>query len=277
MYDLHAHSTASDGTLSPAELVRAATAGGIRTLALTDHDSVAGLKEAGAAAAEAGLCLIPGVELSVTWESRTIHVVGLNIVPDHPGLNQGMRRLQAMRFERAQEMDRRLTKKGIPGTLEIAVGLAGAGMVTRTHFARALVQLGQAATVRDVFDKFLTQGKPGHVPTVWAEMTAAVGWIIEAGGVAVLAHPQRYKMTGSWIGRLAGDFKAAGGEAIEVVSGNATSSDIQANAAIARRHGLLASVGSDYHGPEQSWLKLGRIPPLPAGLTPVWSRWEDGR
>jgi predicted metal-dependent phosphoesterase TrpH len=277
LYDLHAHSTASDGTLSPAELVRAATAGGIRTLALTDHDSVAGLKEAGAAAAEAGLCLIPGVELSVTWESRTIHVVGLNIVPDHPGLNQGMRRLQAMRFERAQEMDRRLTKKGIPGTLEIAVGLAGAGMVTRTHFARALVQLGQAATVRDVFDKFLTQGKPGHVPTVWAEMTAAVGWIIEAGGVAVLAHPQRYKMTGSWIGRLAGDFKAAGGEAIEVVSGNATSSDIQANAAIARRHGLLASVGSDYHGPEQSWLKLGRIPPLPAGLTPVWSRWEDGR
>ncbi|AAU90527.1 PHP domain-containing protein [Methylococcus capsulatus] len=277
MYDLHAHSTASDGTLSPTELVRAATAGGIRTLALTDHDSVAGLKEAGAAAAEAGLCLIPGVELSVTWESRTIHVVGLNIVPDHPGLNQGMRRLQAVRFERAQEMDRRLTKKGIPGTLEIAVGLAGAGMVTRTHFARALVQLGQAATVRDVFDKFLTQGKPGHVPTVWAEMTAAVGWIIEAGGVAVLAHPQRYKMTGSWIGRLAGDFKAAGGEAIEVVSGNATSSDIQANAAIARRHGLLASVGSDYHGPEQSWLKLGRIPPLPAGLTPVWTRWEDGR
>jgi hypothetical protein len=277
LYDLHAHSTASDGTLSPTELVRAATAGGIRTLALTDHDSVAGLKEAGAAAAEAGLCLIPGVELSVTWESRTIHVVGLNIVPDHPGLNQGMRRLQAVRFERAQEMDRRLTKKGIPGTLEIAVGLAGAGMVTRTHFARALVQLGQAATVRDVFDKFLTQGKPGHVPTVWAEMTAAVGWIIEAGGVAVLAHPQRYKMTGSWIGRLAGDFKAAGGEAIEVVSGNATSSDIQANAAIARRHGLLASVGSDYHGPEQSWLKLGRIPPLPAGLTPVWTRWEDGR
>ncbi|CAI8770557.1 PHP domain-containing protein [Methylococcus capsulatus] len=277
MYDLHAHSTASDGTLSPTELVRAATAGGIRTLALTDHDSVAGLKEAGAAAAEAGLCLIPGVELSVTWESRTIHVVGLNIVPDHAGLNQGMRRLQAVRFERAQEMDRRLTKKGIPGTLEIAVGLAGAGMVTRTHFARALVQLGQAATVRDVFDKFLTQGKPGHVPTVWAEMTAAVGWIIEAGGVAVLAHPQRYKMTGSWIGRLAGDFKAAGGEAIEVVSGNATSSDIQANAAIARRHGLLASVGSDYHGPEQSWLKLGRIPPLPAGLTPVWSRWEDAR
>ncbi|WP_333688958.1 PHP domain-containing protein [Methylococcus capsulatus] len=277
MYDLHAHSTASDGTLSPTELVRAATAGGIRTLALTDHDSVAGLKEAGAAAAEAGLCLIPGVELSVTWESRTIHVVGLNIVPDHAGLNQGMRRLQAVRFERAQEMDRRLTKKGIPGTLEIAVGLAGAGMVTRTHFARALVQLGQAATVRDVFDKFLTQGKPGHVPTVWAEMTAAVGWIIEAGGVAVLAHPQRYKMTGSWIGRLAGDFKAAGGEAIEVVSGNATSSDIQANAAIARRHGLLASVGSDYHGPEQSWLKLGRIPPLPAGLTPVWTRWEDGR
>ncbi|MDF9390989.1 MULTISPECIES: PHP domain-containing protein [Methylococcus] len=277
MYDLHSHSTASDGTLSPAELVRTAVASGIRTLALTDHDSVAGLADAGAAAVEAGLRLIPGVELSVTWESRTIHIVGLNIAPDHPGLDEGMRRLQAVRFERAQEMDRRLEKKGIPGTLEIAARLAGAGMVTRTHFARALVQLGQAANVRDVFDKFLTQGKPGHVPTVWAEMTAAVGWIIDAGGVAVLAHPQRYKMTGSWIGRLAGDFKAAGGQAIEVVSGNATLSDIQTNAGIARRYGLLASVGSDYHGPEQVWLRLGKIPPLPAGLTPVWTRWETAQ
>jgi predicted metal-dependent phosphoesterase TrpH len=277
LYDLHAHSTASDGTLTPAELVRAAAASGIRTLALTDHDSVAGLTEAGAAAAETGLRLVPGVELSVTWESRTIHVVGLNIAPDHPGLNQGMRRLQAVRFERAEEMGRRLEKKGIPGTLEIAARLAGAGMVTRTHFARALVQLGHAASVRDVFGKFLAQGKPGHVPTVWAELAAAVGWIVDAGGVAVLAHPQRYKMTGSWIGRLAGDFKAAGGQAIEVISGNPTLSDIQTNAAIARRYGLLASVGSDYHGPEQVWLKLGTIPPLPAGLAPVWSRWENGR
>ncbi|UZR27123.1 PHP domain-containing protein [Methylococcus mesophilus] len=274
MYDLHAHSTASDGTLTPAELVRAAAASGIRTLALTDHDSVAGLAEAGAAAAEAGLRLVPGVELSVTWESRTIHVVGLNIAPDHSGLNEGMRRLQAVRFERAKEMGRRLEKKGIPGTLEIAAGLAGAGMVTRTHFARALVQLGHAASVRDVFDKFLAQGKPGHVPTVWAEMAAAVGWIIDAGGVAVLAHPQRYKMTGSWIRRLTGDFKAAGGQAIEVISGNATLSDIQTNTALARRFELLASVGSDYHGPEQVWLKLGKIPPLPDGLAPVWTRWE---
>lgn len=274
MYDLHAHSTASDGTLTPAELVRAAAASGIRTLALTDHDSVAGLADAGAAAAEAGLRLVPGVELSVTWESRTIHVVGLNIAPDHSGLNEGMRRLQAVRFERAKEMGRRLEKKGIPGTLEIAAGLAGVGMVTRTHFARALVQLGHAASVRDVFDKFLAQGKPGHVPTVWAEMAAAVGWIIDAGGVAVLAHPQRYKMTGSWIRRLTGDFKAAGGQAIEVISGNATLSDIQTNTALARRFELLASVGSDYHGPEQVWLKLGKIPPLPDGLVPVWTRWE---
>ncbi|QXP84939.1 PHP domain-containing protein [Methylococcus sp. Mc7] len=277
MYDLHAHSTASDGTLSPADLVRTAAASGIRTLALTDHDSVAGLPEAAGAAADQGLRLIPGVELSVTWESRTIHIVGLNIAPDHPGLDEGMRRLQAVRFERAKEMGRRLEKKGIPGTLEIAAGLARAGMVTRTHFARALVQLGHAASVRDVFDKFLAQGKPGHVPTVWAEMAAAVGWIVEAGGVPVLAHPQRYKMTGSWIGRLAGDFKAAGGEAIEVISGNATLSDIQTNTGIARRYGLLASVGSDYHGPEQVWLKLGKIPPLPAGLTPVWTRWENDR
>ncbi|WP_367025823.1 PHP domain-containing protein [Methylococcus sp. ANG] len=277
MYDLHAHSTASDGTLSPADLVRTAAASGIRTLALTDHDSVAGLPEAAGAAADQGLRLIPGVELSVTWESRTIHIVGLNIAPDHPGLDEGMRRLQAVRFERAKEMGHRLEKKGIPGTLEIAAGLAGAGMVTRTHFARALVQLGHAASVRDVFDKFLAQGKPGHVPTVWAEMAAAVGWIVEAGGVPVLAHPQRYKMTGSWIGRLAGDFKAAGGQAVEVISGNATLSDIQTNAGIARRYGLLASVGSDYHGPEQVWLKLGKIPPLPAGLTPVWTRWENDR
>ncbi|QJD28778.1 PHP domain-containing protein [Methylococcus geothermalis] len=277
MYDLHAHSTASDGTLTPAELVRAATASGIRTLALTDHDSVAGLPEAAAAAADQGLRLVPGVELSVTWESRTIHVVGLNIAPDHPDLNEGMRRLQAVRARRAEEIGHRLEKKGIPGTFEIASALAGAGMVTRTHFARALVQLGHAASVRDVFDKFLAQGKPGHVPTVWAEMATAVGWIVGAGGVPVLAHPQRYKMTGSWIRRLTGDFKAAGGQAVEVISGNAALSDIQTNTALARRFELLASVGSDYHGPEQVWLKLGKIPPLPDGLAPVWTRWETER
>ncbi|MGX2028695.1 MULTISPECIES: PHP domain-containing protein [Methylocaldum] len=274
LYDLHTHSTASDGAYSPSELVRQAAAAGVNVLALTDHDSTAGLDEAETAALDAGIQLIPGVEISVTWADKTIHIVGLRIDRHCNVLKQGLSRLQATRLERAQEIGRRLDRYGVPGTFEAAREMAGDGMITRTHFARHLVELGLAGSMKDVFERFLTRGKPGYVSTRWAEMADAIAWIREAGGGAVLAHPQRYKLTASWMRRLIGEFKECGGEAIEVVSGTASPSDTQSSAEYARRFGLRASSGSDFHSPETAWVKLGRLPPLPSDLTPVWTHWN---
>jgi predicted metal-dependent phosphoesterase TrpH len=275
LYDLHTHSTASDGAYSPAELVHQAAAAGVTVLALTDHDSTAGLDEAETGAIEAGIQLIPGVEISATWAEKTIHIVGLQIDRHCDVLVQGLSVLQATRLERAQEIGRRLDRHGIPGTFEVARHMAGEGMITRTHFARHLVELGLAGSVKDVFERFLTRGKPGYVPTRWAEMADAIAWIREAGGVAVLAHPQRYKLTASWMRRLIGEFKECGGAGLEVVSGTASPSDTQSSAEYARRFGLYASAGSDFHSPETAWLKLGRLPPLPSDLSPVWTLWNS--
>jgi hypothetical protein len=274
-YDLHTHSTASDGAYAPAELVRQAHAAGVTHLALSDHDCTDGLAEAMAEALLCGLRLIPAVEISTTWHNKTVHVVGLNIAPNCPDLQAGLAGLQALRVKRAEEMGRRLAKAGIPGGFEAAQALAGAGMITRTHFAQFLAGQGLAGSAREVFDHYLVRGKPGYVPTDWAGLEEAVGWIKAAGGVAVVAHPQRYKLSGSWLGRLLREFKEAGGEALEVIAGSGGPGDIQSSAAAARRHGLLASVGSDFHSPENAWLKLGRLPALPADLTPVWSLWDD--
>jgi predicted metal-dependent phosphoesterase TrpH len=274
IYDLHTHSTASDGAYAPAELVEQAAAAGITGLALTDHDSTAGLAEAQAAATRAGVRLIPAVEISATWQNKTIHIVGLNISPECELLRQGLARLQATRHERAQEMSRRLAKYGIPGVFEAVQAMAGDGMITRTHFAKHLAGLGLAANVRDAFDRYLTHGKPGYVSTHWVEMEEAVTWIRTAGGAAVLAHPQRYKLTGSWLRRLLSEFREAGGAGLEVVSGTASPGDVQSSAEYARRFDLLASCGSDFHSPDNNWSKLGRLPPLPTGLVPVWSLWE---
>ena len=238
-YDLHTHSTASDGAYAPAELVRHAHAAGVTHLALTDHDCTDGLLEAQAEAARCGLKLIPAVEVSTTWQGKSVHIVGLNISPDCPALQQGLARLQAQRMTRAEEMGRRLAKNGIEGGFEAARSLAGLGMITRTHFAQYLASLGLAGSVRQVFERYLVQGKPGYVHTEWAGMEEAVGWIKNAGGVAVLAHPQRYPLTGSWLRRLLTEFKAAGGEGLEVVAGASSLGDIQSSAAAARRHGLL--------------------------------------
>lgn len=272
-HDLHTHSTASDGKYSPAELVAAAAALGITTLALTDHDSTAGLAEARAAALEHGIHLVPGVEISVTWCDKSLHLVGLNLDPDSEPLQRGLARVQAIRLERAREIGRRLAKEGIPGAFEAAEALAGGGMITRTHFARYLVRLALAADVRDVFGRYLTHGKPGYVATRWADMGEAISWIREAGGVAVLAHPQRYKLTGSWLRRLVTEFREAGGAAIEVISGTASPGEVQSSTEYARRFDLLASAGSDFHSPDNLWPKLGRLPDLPAGLVPVWEKW----
>ncbi len=255
--------------------MRQAKAAGVTQLALSDHDSTEGLTEAKAAALECGIKFIPAVEISTTWNGKSVHVVGLNITAASAQLRQGLARLQALRLTRAEEMGRRLAKHGVEGAFEAVRVLAGGGMITRTHFAQFLVGQGLAPTVREVFEHYLVQGKPGYVPTAWAELEEAVGWIKSAGGISVLAHPQRYKLTRSWLERLLLEFKAAGGEALEVIAGTASPGDIQSLAAAARRYGLLASVGSDFHSPEHSWLKLGRLPELPKDLIPVWSLWDD--
>jgi predicted metal-dependent phosphoesterase TrpH len=275
VHDLHTHSTASDGAYPPVELVRRAAQAGIQVLALTDHDTTAGLAEAREAAGPCSVDFIAGIEISVTWQNRTLHVVGLRIDPEHVPLQLGLEGLRQTRNDRALEMDARLEKAGISGILDAAQQLAGPGMITRTHFARCLASRGLAADVRDVFNRYLTPGKPGHVSTRWADMEAAIGWIRGAGGIAVLAHPQRYKLTHSWLRRLLGEFREMGGEALEVLSGTSAPGDVQSSAALAQRHGLLASCGSDFHGPDDSWPKLGRLPALPTGLRPVWHAWEQ--
>jgi|MudIll2142460700_1097286.scaffolds.fasta_scaffold00298_11 hypothetical protein len=290
VYDLHTHSHYSDGSLTPAELVARAAAAGVHVLALTDHDVTAGLPEAQAAAEGCGLTLIPGVEISVTWPdnrscvsgtsaihggrgAQTVHVVGLGIDTDSAPLQAGLAGLRDFRDWRAEEIGRRLAKAGVEGAIDGARRRAQRGLVSRTHFAHFLVEAGHAPDVRSVFRKFLVHGKPGHVPGQWAALSDAVGWIRAAGGQAVLAHPARYKLTATRLKKLLGDFRDAGGEAIEVVSGSHSRDDMFRFAHLAVRYGLLASVGSDYHGPEFRYLDLGRLEPLPAECTPVWSRW----
>ncbi len=273
MYDLHTHSTASDGAYTPADLVARAHEAGVRTLALTDHDTTQGLHEAGTVASRLGLVLIPAVEISTSWRGQSIHVVGLGIDPVNTDLQRGLEHLQARRRSRAVEMGTRLARAGFPDALETAQALAGDGMITRTHFARYLLTAGRAKSLKAVFQHYLKPGKLGYVPTEWAGLAEAVGWITHAGGSAVLAHPQRYKLSSQACLALVGEFREAGGSALEVIAGSNHPPDIAANADLARRFGLAASVGSDYHGPSLSWLKLGAISPLPPGLTPVWEHW----
>lgn len=273
-YDLHSHSQASDGTLTATGLVQRACSAGVDVLALTDHDSVDGLAEARAAAKDLPLHLIAGVEISVTWNNQTIHILGLNLDPDNMALRTGLISLQTFRDWRAEEIGRRLDKAGIEGAYAGARRLASGRIVSRTHFAHFLVEQGRARSVRDVFKKFLVRNKPGYVPGEWTTLNEAVSWIRGAGGVAVVAHPARYGLTGSKLRRLLVDFKACGGTAIEVVSGSHTADDVHRMAGIARSLDLKASRGSDYHGPENPWIELGRIAILPDGCVPVWDDWQ---
>ncbi len=273
-HDLHTHSTASDGTLRPSELVARAALAGVRVMALTDHDTLNGIAEAKVAAAEQGLTLIPGVEISVNWGGRVIHILGLGLDPAALELNKGLERLRDYRGWRAKEIGRRLGVKGIEGAYEGALALSGdEEFVGRTHFARLLVQRGYAATVRDVFKRYLVKGKPGHVSGEWASLEEALVWILDAGGQAVIAHPARYSFTGFKMRRLMGEFRELGGVAIEVVSGSHSRDEAYLYAQRARESSLLASAGSDYHGPEHPYLELGRLPKLPPGCTPIWADW----
>lgn len=267
--DLHSHSTASDGTLSPSALIARARAQGVRRLALTDHDTVAGLEEAAAAAHREGIELIPGIELSTVWSERTMHVVGLGIDPQAPPLRTLLAKLDALREARARRIGERLAACGIVCAYERARELAGAALPTRTHFARVLVERGKAASVGDVFKRYLVPGKPGYVRSEWPPLDEVVAAIEASGGIAVLAHPHSQNWTGAWSRRILEAFIAAGGRAVEVVCGNSTRDSILVWGGHARRYGLLASVGSDFHEPG-GWIELGRLAELPADLKPVW-------
>lgn len=271
IYDLHTHSTASDGTLAPAALVERAAAAGVQVLALTDHDCTSGLAEATAAAHRLGLRLIPGVEVSVTWGGRTVHILGLGVDPNCPVLAAGLAQLLEYRAWRAAEIGRRLAQAGFAGALEGARAHSNGTLIGRTHFARFLVERGAAPDVRGVFQRYLVEGKPGHVPGEWVDLPTALGWIGAAGGEAVIAHPARYRFTGAKLRRFIGEFREAGGRGIEVVSGSHSRDDYFVYARHAREHRLLASAGSDFHGPDNPWVELGRLPPLPEGCTPIWS------
>jgi predicted metal-dependent phosphoesterase TrpH len=270
IYDLHCHSNASDGALSPAELVQRAHERGVTSLALTDHDTTAGLVEAQAASATTGVKLIPGIELSTSWQNKCLHIVGLGINPEHPPLAEATHNLQIMRLVRAERIAEKLEKKRIPGALEAVKKAAGDGMITRTHFADFLLSQNHVSTQQEAFDRYLASGKPAYVSTSWVEMSQGINWITESGGIAVLAHPLRYKLTANWMNRLLTAFKEAGGQGIEVITGRINADEIKLMAGYAIRYELAGSVGSDFHSPANQWVELGKLAPLPKGITPVW-------
>ncbi|HNQ03505.1 MAG TPA: 3',5'-nucleoside bisphosphate phosphatase [Thiobacillaceae bacterium] len=278
VYDLHSHSTASDGVLSPVALVHRAIGQGVDFLALTDHDELAGLAAAQQAASGSRLRLVQGVEVSITWHRSTVHIVGLHVDPREPILRQGLARNRAGRRERAQRMADALARIGIPGALEGAYAHAvNKDLIGRTHFARFLVETGVVKDVKTVFTKYLVQGRPGYVPHEWASLREALNWIHAAGGQAVLAHPGRYRFGGEKLRLLLSEFRDFGGEGMEVITGSHGQDQVPLLADLAVRHGLLASVGSDFHAPGEGGRELGSVQGkpmrLPERCTPIWSRW----
>lgn len=272
--DLHCHSTVSDGLLAPADLIRRAHANGVELLALTDHDELGGLAEARAAADEVALRFVDGVEVSISWgDDQTVHVVGLGIDPANPVLGDGLRQIRSGRDARAGLMAAELDKVGIHGAYEGALRYAGnPALVSRAHFARYIVERGHAKDTKSVFDHWLAKGKPGYVSHAWATLDDALDWIIGAGGIAVIAHPGRYRLSRTERRDLFGAFKDLGGRGIEVLSGSQKDEEVSEFARIAREFGFLASRASDFHGPGESWIDLGRLPNLPEDLVPVWSQ-----
>jgi predicted metal-dependent phosphoesterase TrpH len=269
-YDLHSHTLHSDGTLTATELVQRAAAKGVNVLAVTDHDVTDGLEEAGRAAQIAGIRLVPGVEVSATWEGMTVHVVGLGIDPQDPVLSTGLAGLRRQRNERAQEIAAGLDKAGIPGTLEGASSLARGQIISRTHFARYLVDAGHARDMGKAFKRFLGKGKPGYVRSEWCSLETSVDWIRAAGGRAVIAHPERYTLGRARMERMLTAFREFGGAGIEVVAGSHTPGGIEKFGRLACEFELLASRGSDFHSPEATWVELGRLPKLPEYCVPIW-------
>ncbi|SJM89573.1 Protein TrpH [Crenothrix polyspora] len=270
VYDLHCHSKASDGVLSATDLVQRAHSQGVTTLALTDHDTVAGLAEAHICADSIGITLINGMELSANWKSHCFHIVGLGIDSTYAPLLASLENMQTTRDQRAAKIADKLAKKRIPGALEYVQNKAGDGMITRTHFADFLVSQHHVDTQQEAFDRYLGKGKSAFVATEWPELAQAVSWITAAGGVAVLAHPLRYKLTAAWMKRVLATFKEAGGQAIEVVVSRMNADDIKLATSYAMQFELAGSMGSDFHTPANQWVELGRLAPFPDKIKPVW-------
>ena len=270
--DLHCHSVVSDGTLTPEDLAARAKANGVELWALTDHDEIGGQHRAAAAARAQGMAYLTGTEISVTFADTTVHIVGLGFDPDDAQLAQGLAATRGGRGERAQEMAAQLAQVGIKGAYEGALQFVGnPALISRTHFARFLVETGVCKDTSEVFRRFLTEGKPGYVPHRWASLGDAVRWITQAGGMAVIAHPAGYKFSANEDFALFSEFKQHGGQAVEVITGSHTAAEAARYAAMAREFGLAASRGSDFHSPDESHTDLGQLPPLPADLTPVWT------
>jgi predicted metal-dependent phosphoesterase TrpH len=274
--DLHCHSVISDGTLTPEELAARAKANGVQLWSLTDHDEVGGQQRALEAAKTQGLPYLTGVEISVTFAGTTVHIVGLGFDHTDPRIVDGLADTRDGRGPRAREMGELLAKAGIPSAYEGALKYAGnPRLISRTHFARYLVESGVCRDTPEVFRRFLTEGKPGFVPHRWAGLGDAVQWITQSGGIAVIAHPARYDLTPNEEYALFSEFKAHGGRGVEVVTGSHTAAEALRYADMAREFDLLASRGSDFHSPDESYTDLGRLPPLPASLTPVWTALTD--
>jgi predicted metal-dependent phosphoesterase TrpH len=269
--DLHCHSTASDGLLPAAELVRRAAANGVEMLALTDHDDLSGLASARTVADEVGMRFINGVEISIEWGGLQVHLLGFAFAADDETLNAGLQSIRSGRVARAQRMAAALEKIGIVGCFDGAMRHAeNPNLISRSHFARYLVEIGVCKDVRSVFESYIVPGRPGYVDHQWVTLAEALGWILGAGGIAAVAHPGRYKLSRPDLHTFLDEFKTLGGQAIEVVSGSHSAANVALFGRLAREYDFLASCGSDFHGPGESYIDLGQLAPLPAGLTPVW-------
>lgn len=270
--DLHSHSTASDGLVSPSELVRRAHANGVTLFSLTDHDETRGLAEAAATAAEVGMDFVTGVEISVSWGPETIHVVGLNIAPEHESIAAGLAWVRGSRGRRARRIAEQLESIGVRDALAGAMRhVENPDLISRSHFARFLVERGYGRDTQSVFRNYLVRGKPGYVPHEWTSLGDAIRWIRDAGGIAVVAHPGRYKLSTAEMKTFLEEFREHGGDAIEVITGSHSAAQYAEYAQIARRMDFAASRGSDWHGPGESHVDLGRLPALADDLKPVWS------
>ena len=274
VYDLHTHTTSSDGQLSPEELVVQAKACGIDVLAITDHDTTEGITEAGNEAYRQNIKLLSGIELSVSWMDKNFHIIGLNIDPDNKVLMKSIQKTRELREKRAIEIGKRLEKNGVLNAYHEAREIAGIHTITRNHFARVLIKQGFAINSREVFKKYLVHNKPGFVKTRWIEMNDGIKLIKDSGGEAILAHPMRYNITANWLRKFLADFKNSGGSGIEVVTGSSNADEIRTAASYATRFELLGSAGSDFHGFDNSWIKLGQLAVMPKSITPIWENWS---
>jgi predicted metal-dependent phosphoesterase TrpH len=274
--DLHCHSVVSDGTLTPEVLAARAAANGVELWALTDHDEIAGQERAAAAAREHGMKYLTGTEISVTFADETVHIIGLGFDPDDPDMRLGLAETRGGREARAREIAAGLAQVGIANAYDGALKYVGnPELISRTHFARFLVETGVCKDTSEVFRRYLTEGKPGYVPHRWASLKHAVQWITDAGGMAVIAHPARYRFTANEEYALFTEFKTHGGRGVEVVTGSHSAAEAVRYAGTAREFGLAASRGSDFHSPGESHVDLGQLPLLPGELTPVWELLAD--